>query len=257
VDEALASRKPIRSKPQLIAALQEAAEIEHQLMIQYLYAAFSLKKRPDERCTPAQYEYVRRWGSTLLMVARQEMEHLALVNGLLSALGAAPWFSRENIPRQSRYYLGANMAPFKAPGGEVTPCDIAFVFERFNLDTIGRFVCMESPGYATLKASGDPIPTWCFGTPDHPCRGVAAGAGPDEVARYPISRSHLAAAALAEAPAASTVEAAAAADSIAPGTIQELYDEIGRAIHPFRPGRPYGRGAAGRGVPSERFGAPC
>jgi hypothetical protein len=237
VDAALASRKPIRSKPQLIAALQEAAEIEHQLMIQYLYAAFSLKKRPDERCTPAQYEFVRRWGSTLLMVARQEMEHLALVNGLLSAFDAAPWFSRENIPRQSRYLLGANMAAFKAPGGEVTPCDIPFVFERFNLDTIGRFVCMESPGYDTLKASGDPIPTWCFGTPEHPCPGTRAGAGPRAGASYPLSRSHLTAAALAgpaadaAAAAGTAAHAAAAADSIAPGTIQELYDEIGVAIH--------------------------
>ncbi|HVT60339.1 MAG TPA: ferritin-like domain-containing protein [Thermoanaerobaculia bacterium] len=39
----------LRTREQLVAALQEAAEIEHQLMIQYLYAAFSLKKRPDER----------------------------------------------------------------------------------------------------------------------------------------------------------------------------------------------------------------
>lgn len=226
MNEKLAGRKPIRSKPQLLAALQEAAEIEHQLMIQYLYAAFSMKKRPDDRCTPAQYEHVRRWGSTLLMVARQEMEHLALVNGLLSALGAAPWFSRENIPRQSRYYLGANMAPFKAPASKVTPCDIPFVFERFNLASMGRFVCMESPGYDTLKASGDPIPTWCFGTRERPCPGdalqaaAAAGAG-----HYPPSRSHLAA--FAPAP----LQAAAAADSIAPGTIQQLYDEIQAALH--------------------------
>src|SRR6201996_7066735 len=98
--------RPITSKPELIAALQEASEIEQQLMIQYLYAAFSLKKQPDERCSAAQYESVRRWGSTILMVARSEMEHLALVNGLLTALGANPWFSRENIPRQSRYLLG-------------------------------------------------------------------------------------------------------------------------------------------------------
>ncbi|HEV7516424.1 MAG TPA: ferritin-like domain-containing protein [Thermoanaerobaculia bacterium] len=65
--------RPIRTKPQLIRALREAAEIEQQLMVQYLYAGFSLKKRPDERCNAAQFEYVRRWGSTLLMVARQEM----------------------------------------------------------------------------------------------------------------------------------------------------------------------------------------
>jgi hypothetical protein len=257
VNEKLAGRKPIHSKPQLLAALQEAAEIEHQLMIQYLYAAFSMKKRPDDHCTPAQYEYVRRWGSTLLMVARQEMEHLALVNGLLSALGAAPWFSRENIPRQSRYYLGANMAPFKAPASKVTPCDVPFVFERFNLASMGRFVCMESPGYDTLKASGDPIPTWCFGTREHPCPGHALAKAAPGAGRYPPSRSHLAAFAPAplQAAAAAAVRAAssgaagkaasgvtagdaaaaaavaAAADSIAPGTIQQLYDEIQAALH--------------------------
>src|SRR5258708_35101085 len=207
---------------------------------------------------------------------------MSLVNGLLSALGAAPWFSRENIPRQSRYYLGANMAPFKAPASKVTPCDIPFVFERFNLASMGRFVCMESPGYDTLKASGDPIPTWCFGTREHPCPGdaleaaapgggasgkaagsgsgkAAAGAGPGPAAgagRYPPSRSHLAAFAPAPmkaaadravraasagaagkaAPGAAWGDAAAAAvaaaaDSIAPGTIQQLYDEIQAALH--------------------------
>ncbi len=246
---------PIASKPELIAALKEASEIEQQLMIQYLYAAFSLKKQPDERCSAAQYESIRRWGSTILMVARSEMEHLALVNGLLTALGEPPWFSRENIPRQSPYLLGASMAPFKAPGGEVTPCDIPFVFERFNLATIGRFVCAESPGYETLRQTGARIPWWCFGTPERPCPGAgprAAGAAPDAAAGnagYPLSRRHLApllaargsvggagrsggGGALAGAPAAGAPAAqAVGADSIAPGTIQELYDEIQAAIH--------------------------
>jgi hypothetical protein len=232
--------RPITTKPQLVAALKEASEIEQQLMIQYLYAAFSLKKRPDERCSPAQYELVRRWGSTLLMVARSEMEHLALVNGLLSALGEAPWFSRENIPRQSRYFQSANMAPFKAPSGEVTPCDIPFVFERFNLATMGRFVCAESPSYETLKKSGEAIPWWCFGTADRPCARTAPRAGGAAPAGYPLSRSHLAALALAggaakvggaAGAAAGAAAPAPGADSIQPGTIQELYDEIQAAIH--------------------------
>jgi hypothetical protein len=230
---------PITTKPELIAALKEASEIEQQLMIQYLYAAFSLKKRPDERCTPAQYEFVRRWGSTILMVARSEMEHLALVNGLLTALGEPPWFSRENIPRQSRYLQSANMAPFKAPGGEVTPCDIPFVFERFNLATIGRFVCAESPSYDTLKQSGEPIPWWCFGTAERPCAGAAprdgrAGAAATSAGGYPLSRSHLAPLLASRGganAAAGAAAAAAGAESIAPGTIQELYDEIQAAIH--------------------------
>ena len=217
-------RGPIQTKPQLIRALREASEIEQQLMVIYLYAAFSMKKRPDEHCSAAQFELVRRWGSTLLMVARQEMEHLALVNGLLTALGADPWFSRENIPRQSRYYLGTHLAGFGARSGAVVPCDIPFVFERFNLQTIGRFVCAESPGYDTLQKSGDPIPTWCFGTPEHPCGShslanytpdrLAAGAAGAAVPPYTLARTHL-----------------QPDKEIHPGTIQELYDQIQQAVN--------------------------
>src|SRR5215469_14485095 len=142
----------IENREQLIKYLREAAEIEHQLMVQYLYAAFTMKKQPDGRCSPAQLEFVRRWGSTLLMVARQEMEHLALVNGMLSAIDADPYFSRENLPRQSRYYLGAHLA-LRSPGSAVQPCDVPFLFERFGAATIGRFVCAESPDYPTLEES--------------------------------------------------------------------------------------------------------
>lgn len=198
----------IQTKPQLIRALREASEIEQQLMVQYLYAAFSMKKRPDERCSAAQYEFVRRWGSTLLMVARQEMEHLALVNGILSALGADPWFARENIPLQSRYYLGSSLNARAESSDAVVPCDIPFVFERFNLATIGRFVCAESPGYDTLKTSGDPIPWWCFGTPERPCASPA---------NLPLARTHLG--------------APGEEQPIHPGTIQELYDQIKTAIN--------------------------
>lgn len=229
--------RPIRTKPQLIRALREAAEIEQQLMVQYLYAGFSLKKRPDERCDAAQFELVRRWGSTLLMVARQEMEHLALANGILTALGADPWFSRENIPRQSRYYLGANLAAEKAKSGEVVPCDIPFVFERFNRATIGRFVCAESPGYDTLKESGDPIPTWCFGTGERPCPSHSeaeythAANAPQalESARplYPLARTHLA----PEGAKGGSLESAMGVAEIHPGTITELYALIQEAIN--------------------------
>ncbi|HEX2047287.1 MAG TPA: ferritin-like domain-containing protein, partial [Acidimicrobiales bacterium] len=87
----------IQDRAQLVRALHDAAEIEQQLMCSYLYAAFSMKKDPDDGCTPAQLEYVRRWASVLYMVARQEMEHLSLVNGMLTAIGEPPFFSRQNI----------------------------------------------------------------------------------------------------------------------------------------------------------------
>ncbi|MGH9363215.1 MAG: ferritin-like domain-containing protein, partial [Thermoanaerobaculia bacterium] len=109
-------------KELLVRCLQEAAELEQQLMIQYLYAAFSMKKRPDETCDDAQYEHVRRWQSTVYMVARQEMEHLALVNGMLAAIGAEPFFDRQNIPLQSPYLLGHNLQVEKSLPNR--PCDI-------------------------------------------------------------------------------------------------------------------------------------
>lgn len=205
MNDAIQIQGSIQTKDQLIAALHEAAEMEQQLMIQYLYAGFSMKKRPDATCNAAQFEFVRRWMSTVLMVGRQEMEHLALVNGLLTALGAEPYFARENIPLQSRYFLSSHLAK-KEPSGTVQPCDIPFVFERFNLATIGRFVCAESPGFDTLKASGDPIPWWCFGTPEHPCSAPR---------NFRLARTHL----------------AAVPEEIHPGTIQKLYDDIQLAVN--------------------------
>jgi hypothetical protein len=51
----------IATKEQLVGALKDGAEIEHQLMCQYLYAAFSMKKDRDQHCTGAQLERVRHW----------------------------------------------------------------------------------------------------------------------------------------------------------------------------------------------------
>lgn len=162
-DEASAGSSPPPVLMELLTALlDEAAEIEHQLMIQYLYAAFSLKKYPDATCNNAQFEFVRRWGSTLLMVARQEMEHLALVNGMLSAINAKPFFGRQNIPAQFSYFLGDHLARGRDHGQGTEPCDIPFIFERFNLETIERFVCFESPSKEVLEEYEFPVPTWCF-----------------------------------------------------------------------------------------------
>ena len=222
-------------KKLLIALLHEAAEIEQQLMLQYLYAAFSLKKYPDRTCSPAQYEAVRRWGSTILMVARGEMEHLALVNGMLSAIGAEPFFDRHNIPVQMPHFRGENLAigrdrgRDRATGSE--PCDIPFVWERFNLPTIQRFVCAESPSLDSLQQEGMPIPEWCFSCgEDNPLRAAAAGERKRPPLLYPLAGSHIpddlwrdAQAELAQVP---ELRASAANDTVRPGTIQEVYKLI-------------------------------
>ncbi|HEV7503678.1 MAG TPA: ferritin-like domain-containing protein [Thermoanaerobaculia bacterium] len=217
----------------LVRLLREAAEIEQQLMIQYLYAAFSMKKRPDETCTPAQYEAVRRWQSTVYMVARQEMEHLALVNGMLSAIGAEPFFDRQNIPLQFSYYLGRNLKEGKLLPDQ--PCDIPFLFERFNLPVIERFVCFESPSLATLQASGDRIPVWCFSCEGQPYPSTSAGErlrgeARDRPLLFPLAGSRipdeLLAAAQEEMARLGGPVRSSPSDTLKPGTIQELYDQV-------------------------------
>jgi Ferritin-like len=228
-DDATNAPPPILKKL-LVRCLREASEIEQQLMIQYLYAAFSMKKRPDETCNDAQYEHVRRWQSTVYMVARQEMEHLALVNGMLTAIGANPFFDRQNIPLQSPYLLGSHLQAEKNLPNR--PCDIPYMFERFDLPVIQRFVCFESPAEQTLVDAGKRVPKWCFscGGQPYPSTSLqerASGllkAGPFD---FPLAGSHipddLLASASEELAKHGGPMKAFNRESIRPGTIQELY----------------------------------
>ena len=78
--------------------LCEAAELEHGIMCQYLYAAFSLKQG-EEGWPATSWPPSQRWRSRFGHVATQEMLHLALVHNLLSAIGAAPHLTRPNLPQ--------------------------------------------------------------------------------------------------------------------------------------------------------------
>ena len=49
------------TREQLVHSLYEAAELEHNLMCTYLYAAFSLRDGPAEGLSPARAEAVARW----------------------------------------------------------------------------------------------------------------------------------------------------------------------------------------------------
>jgi hypothetical protein len=84
---------------ELLRLLRDAAEIEHALMLQYLYGAFSIK---------AQYQSLIGFGAPsskdLLGVAIQEMHHLRAVNHLLVALGSGPHLSRHDFPYEPDIY---------------------------------------------------------------------------------------------------------------------------------------------------------
>ena len=100
----------IEHREALIYMLCEAAELEHGIMCQYLFAAFSLKQRENEGLTGGELAAVNRWRKTISHVATEEMLHLALVHNLLSAIGAAPHFGRPNLPAPAHHYpAGVNL----------------------------------------------------------------------------------------------------------------------------------------------------
>jgi Ferritin-like len=82
--------------------LESAAEIEHALMVQYLYAAYSLKNK-EEVTDAAQKKVLNEgsatsWPNILLGIAREEMGHLLTVQNLLLAMGLAPtWNERTSL----------------------------------------------------------------------------------------------------------------------------------------------------------------
>jgi Ferritin-like len=94
----------IEHRSPLIYMLCTAAELEHALMCEYLFAAFSLKRSVDEGLTHEQLAAVERWRSTILMVAKQEMLHLAIACNLLTSIGVSPHLSRPNLPQPARHY---------------------------------------------------------------------------------------------------------------------------------------------------------
>jgi hypothetical protein len=94
----------IEHREPLIYMLCAAAELEHALMCEYLFAAFTLKRSTDEGLSEDQVGAVDRWRQTLLMIAKQEMLHLAINCNLVSALGASPHLSRPNLPQPARHF---------------------------------------------------------------------------------------------------------------------------------------------------------
>ena len=66
--------------------LAEAAQLEHMIMCQYLFAEFSLKNGTSDGLTGEQAEAVTRWRETLSGIAVDEMLHLALVANLMTAI---------------------------------------------------------------------------------------------------------------------------------------------------------------------------
>ena len=115
--------------------LNEAAELEHAIACQYLYAAFSMKRSVEEDVDEIQLAAIDRWRDVILKIATEEMLHLALVNNLLTSLGAAPRLGRPNLPQRGRYY----------------PPGVQLAFVPFGERALRHFLFLERPEGINLK----------------------------------------------------------------------------------------------------------
>ncbi len=135
----------ITNREDLINALTIGSQLEHGLMLMYLYAAYSIKSllseiegTPDER--QIRRDKIRNWEGMILRVARQEMEHLGFVCNMLSAIGGAQYFDRPNFPQLPKFWS----------------TDLPIELERFCPTTLFRFMMFEKP--AKLH---DPLFEYC------------------------------------------------------------------------------------------------
>lgn len=138
----------IENRKELTYLLCQAAELEHGLMCQYLYAAFSLKQCGGPGITRSQLEAVERWRAVLLGVAKDEMLHWALVNNLLTAVGSAPYVSRPHLSGRLTGY----------------PAGVQLALLPFGERALRHFVYLERPEGAEMDDaegfvhSGPPLP---------------------------------------------------------------------------------------------------
>lgn len=114
---------PLEPRDEVVFLLTAAAEIEHALMVQYLYAAYSVRV-PD---SGSDVDQLRTVQDLLLQVAREEMGHLATVQNLLHVVGGPLNLNREHSPYASEIY------PFR------------FKLEPLTLASVAKYVIAESP----------------------------------------------------------------------------------------------------------------
>ena len=117
----------------LIMLLHIAAATEHALMVQYLYAAYSLDMAQEQE---KRREMVARWQRSILAIAKEEMGHLLTVQNVLTLLGGPINLEREDFPWDAPYY------PFP------------FRLEPLTVQSLACYVFAEMPGKEEFKESG-------------------------------------------------------------------------------------------------------
>lgn len=103
--------------------LHTAAEIEHSLMVQYLFAGYSIKPVFGS----PEFEMVNNWKTKVMGIAVEEMGHLLTVQRILKTIRAPVYIGRESYPHRSDFY------PFP------------FELTRFSREALCKYIVAEMP----------------------------------------------------------------------------------------------------------------
>ena len=109
----------------LVQLLHIASSIEHALMVQYLYAAYSLD--PNKGKDGTEQQKIADWKNLILSVAKEEMGHLLTVQNVLCLLGGPVELIRDDFPWDS------GIQPFD------------FHLERLTAASLASYVAAEAP----------------------------------------------------------------------------------------------------------------
>jgi hypothetical protein len=120
---------PLSPRDEVIFLLHVAAEAEHALLVQYLYAAFSLRLDSGfGQGAPANASTLTKaWFKDIFQTAQEEMGHLLTVQNILSYVGGPVTFEREDFPFRADVY------PFH------------FRLQPLQLRSLAKYVAAERP----------------------------------------------------------------------------------------------------------------
>lgn len=118
----LPQEPPMSDVDETIFLLQVAAEIEHSLLAEYLYSAYSLNAATEPQ---------KSWRDVVIGIAREEMGHLIGVQNVLYALGGPL-----NFERQEDHFNAFYPFPFE--------------LEPFSLESVAKYVLAEMPDVSQI-----------------------------------------------------------------------------------------------------------
>jgi chromopyrrolic acid synthase len=148
-------QRTIDTREELVVALRQAAELEVAVMLQYIYAAYSIPNYVTGQeyvqrglWTPAQLnlacgdgQETHNYGmrGVLLEISHEEMIHFLMVNNILMAMGEPFYPANPNFGEIDR----------------TIPIDIDLALEPLNANSIHRFMRLEMPDFLAEELPED------------------------------------------------------------------------------------------------------